>query len=152
MRMLILFAICILFLGSCQEGAFFERNTVIPNLSWDYDFKPVYEINVQDKNVQYDVFVNMRHTAYYPYSNIYFFLHEKGPGIGEKTTRYEFNLAQPDGRWIGRSAGNLYEQTKLLKEGLSFPDTGKYVFTLEQNMTENPLRGINDVGIKIIKR
>lgn len=152
MRVLFLLVGSIIFLGSCQEGAFFERNTVIPNLSWDYDFKPSYTVNVQEPGGQYDLYINLRHTVYYPFSNIYFFLHEKGPGIGEKTTRYEFSLAAPDGQWKGNSAGNLYEQSKLLKRNISLPDTGTYSFTLEQNMTENPLRGVNDVGIKLIKK
>jgi len=53
---------------------------------------------------------------------------------------------------LGNSAGNLYGQTVLLRENFTFPDTGKYVFSVGQSMRENPLRGINDVGIKIIKR
>jgi gliding motility-associated lipoprotein GldH len=61
-------------------------------------------------------------------------------------------LAESDGRWLGNSAGNLYGQTVLLRENFTFPDTGKYVFSVGQSMRENPLRGINDVGIKIIKR
>jgi len=61
-------------------------------------------------------------------------------------------LAETDGRWLGNTAGNLYEQSKLLIDDFTFPDTGKYVFSIQQNMRENPLRGINDVGIKLIKK
>ncbi len=153
MKAVIMLFITMIFLASCQENVpFYEKNTVIPNVSWDYNFKPAYTVEITDKDAQYDVYINLRHAVSYPFSNIYVFLHEEGPGMANKSTRYEFSLAEPDGRWIGKSAGNLYEQTKLLKEGLSFPDTGKYSFSFEQNMAENPLRGVNDVGIKLIKR
>ncbi len=119
---------------------------------WDYDFQPQYTIDVDDKQARYDIFVNIRHNAYYPYHNLFLLLHEKGKGLRDTAFRYELQLAEDEGKWLGNSAGNLYEQSALVKENVSFPDTGKYTLSLEHNMHENPLRGINDVGIKIIKK
>ncbi|MVZ65848.1 gliding motility lipoprotein GldH [Sphingobacterium sp. DK4209] len=147
-----LFFILTLLVSSCQDGYFFEKNIDIPNQSWEYKNKPAFEVQITDKNVKFDVYVNLRHNAYYPFSNIYLLLHEKGKGLKDTAYRHEIKLAELDGRWTGRSAGNLYEQSVLIKESYSFPDTGKYKFSIEQNMRENPLHGVNDVGLKLIKK
>src|SRR5690606_41874422 len=65
---------------------------------------------------KYDLFINLRHTAYYPYSNFSFGIKQKGLGIQDSSAHFDIKLAETDGRWIGASAGNLYEQTKLLQE------------------------------------
>jgi len=145
-------AIVVLLLTSCQEGAFYEKNSVIPGQLWDNGFKPEFQVEVKDKQDKYSLFFNIRHTAYYPYSDFSFHVQQKGKGIQDSVYHYEIKLAEADGRWLGNSAGNLYEQTKLISENLSFPDTGKYVFSIGQSMRDNPIRGINDVGIKIIKK
>ncbi|WKK58630.1 gliding motility lipoprotein GldH [Sphingobacterium sp. BN32] len=147
-----LFLMFIFLLNSCQEGYFFEKNTDIPKQSWDYKNKPAFDVHITEPRTKFDVYVNLRHNAYYPFSNIFILLHEKGKGLKDTAYRHEVKLAELDGRWTGKSAGNLYEQSILVKENFTFPDTGKYVFSIEQNMRENPLHGINDVGLKLVKK
>ncbi len=152
MKIITPFILVVLLLSACQQGHFYEVNKEIKGQRWDYDSQPAFDVTITDKGAKYDVYVNLRHTAYYPFSNLFFLLHEKGKGLKDTAYRHEFHLAELDGRWTGESAGNLYEQSVLVKENFSFPDTGKYVFSVEQNMRENPLPGINDVGLKLIKR
>lgn len=147
-----LFFMLVFLLSSCQEGYFFEKNIDIPKQSWDYNNKPAFDVQIAAPNTKFDVYVNLRHNAYYPFSNIFILLHEKGKGLKDTAYRHEVKLAELDGRWTGKSAGNLYEQSILVKENFTFPDTGKYVFSIEQNMRENPLHGINDVGLKLIQK
>lgn len=152
MRRTLCIALVTMFLASCQQGPFYEKNTVIPGQLWEDGFKPEFEVDIKEAKSTYELYFNTRHTAYYPYSNFSFLLRAKGKGLADSSLRYELKLAEGDGRWIGGSAGNLYEQSQLLSERFTFPDTGKYVFSIEQNMSDNPLRGINDVGIKLIKK
>jgi len=151
MRGIFIIAILSLLLGSCQQGSFFEKNIVIPNQSWDYEFKPEFKIDVKDPKAHYDLFLELRHTANYSYSNIFVLVHQKH-STKDSSNRFELKLAELDGRWTGKSAGSLYEQSMLIKENMQFPDTGLYVIHLEQNMRDNPLKGINDVGLKLIKK
>lgn len=151
MRGIFIISTLCLLLGSCQQGSFFEKNIVIPNQSWDYDFKPEFKIDVKDPKAHYDLFLELRHTASYSYSNI-FVLVQQDRSPKDSSNRFELKLAELDGRWTGKSAGSLYEQSKLIKENIQFPDTGLYVIHLEQNMRDNPLKGINDVGLKLIKK
>lgn len=147
-------AICLIsyLFSACTSDAYFEENRVITNRSWEYSEIPSFEVQIDDNTVKYDVYINLRHTNKYDFSNIFLLLHEKGKGLKDTAYRKEIKLAELDGRWIGKSSGSLYHIQHLAKENFTFPDTGKYIFRIEQNMRVNPLLDISDVGIKVIKK
>jgi len=119
---------------------------------WPYHTVPKIKVHITDKNAAYDVFLNLRHHRQYQYSNIFVRIHETNPRGIHKKERRELKLAEKDGKWTGSSAGSLYAHQALIHENYSFPDTGIYTFAIEQNMQDNPLMNINDVGIKVIKK
>jgi len=137
---------------SCGYDAFYEQNKPITNRSWTYDDKAEFPIHITEKQAKYDVFINLRHGPDYDFSNIFVLLHQKGPQLTDTAYRKEIPLAQLDGRWLGKSAGTLYEVQYLAHPNFVFPDTGVYTFVLEQNMRQNPLIDISDVGIKLVKK
>ncbi len=63
--------------------------------------------------------------------------------------RQEFQLAMPDGEWLGNGSGNLFSYQLIYKENYKFASTGKYNLIVEQNMRDNPLKAISDVGIYV---
>jgi gliding motility-associated lipoprotein GldH len=93
--------------------------------------------------------LNLRHTGDYKYSNIFILVHEISPEGKTITERKEVKLALPDGEWLGKGSGNLYSYQVLVKSKYRFAKKGNYVFQLEQNMRDNPLREVSDVGIRI---
>ena len=137
---------------SCTNNAYFEDNKEILNQSWDYNQQPDFTVKIEDNKSKYDLYVNIRHTNQYDYSNLYILLHEKGKSIRDTSYRKEIKLAELDGKWTGKSSGTLYETQFLAKSNITFPDTGLYTFAIEQNMRINPLLEINDVGIKLVKK
>lgn len=151
----ILFGICFImavFTGSCTDSAYFEQNKSIENRSWEYNNSPKFDVTIDDTDARYDVFINLRHGGGYDFANIFVLLHQKGPQLLDTAYRQEISLAQLDGRWLGRSAGALYEVQHLAHRDFMFPDTGIYTFTIEQNMRQNPLLDVSDVGIKLVKK
>ncbi len=141
----------ILFAG-CTSDIFYQVNKPIENHSWTYAQIPTFTIPITDKSRPFDIWVNIRHTGEYNYSNLFLLVHQKGPGNRDTTYKHELPLAQQDGRWLGANAGNLYENQFLLKENYLFPDTGTYSIAIEQNMRENPLREVTDVGVQLIQK
>lgn len=139
-------------LSACDNQAIFDQNTTITNRSWSYDQKPTFVVDVKDSTAKYNVYINLRHTSEYDYSNLFLLLHQKGSQIQDTAYRKEIKLAELDGKWLGKSAASLYEIEYLAKENFIFPDTGKYTYAIEQNMRENPLKNIADVGIKVVKQ
>lgn len=142
----------VLVFSACHHNAIFDQNIPIKNRSWSHDQRQQFTVHVSDSTVNYNIYINLRHSNEYDYSNLYLLMSEKGNKLQDTTYRKEIKLAEPDGRWIGKSAASLYEIEYLAKENYTFPDTGKYTFTLEQNMRENPLKNIVDIGIKVIKK
>ncbi|MFD2553154.1 gliding motility lipoprotein GldH [Sphingobacterium tabacisoli] len=139
-------------LVSCTNSAVYEKNQPIPDRAWSYEKKPQFDVHIADSKARYNIYINLRHSNEYSFSNIFVLLHEKGAKLVDTAYRKEIPLAQLDGRWFGNSAGSLYEVQYLAKENFVFPDTGVYTFAVEQNMRENPLKDIVDVGIKVVKQ
>lgn len=147
-------AICLLsyVFAACTSDTYYEVNKPISDRSWEYNQTPSFDILIDDNSAKYDIYINLRHTNKYDFSNIYVLLHEKGKGLKDTAYRKEIKLAELDGKWVGKSSGNLYQIQQLAKENFSFPDTGTYTFSIEQNMRVNPLLDVNNVGIKVIKK
>lgn len=153
MRFYLTISTCFLGLASlitsCTDTAIVDRNIAIPGHTWRYDEQPSITAHIIDTATRYHIYINLRHTSDYKYSNVFVLLHQQRPGGKDTTERFELQLAEPDGRWLGSGTGSMYTHQQLVKESVRFPDTGIYVFAIEQNMRENPLREVTDVGIRI---
>ncbi len=145
------FLISLLFISCRDTNAIIDTNSQITNRSWSYVNKIKVKATIPDQKLAYNIYVNLRHTAEYPYSNIFLLIRMKGPDNQVITERKEFKLALPDGEWLGKGSGNLYSYQLPFKEGFYFPQKGDYYFEIEQNMRNNPLREITDVGLRIEK-
>ena len=138
----------VLFIG-CNEKAVVDANKEISSRNWSYIKKVSIPVKIEDVNTSYNLYMNLRHTADYKYSNIFVLIHQVNPGGKRTTERKEFQLAYPDGEWLGSGAGNLYTYQLLFREKYKFPFPGTYVFEFEQNMRDSPLREIRDVGMRV---
>ncbi|SFC34891.1 gliding motility-associated lipoprotein GldH [Parapedobacter composti] len=134
---------------SCTDSALLDQYLAIPGNAWDYHEKPEIVARITDTVQPYHIYLNFRHTPDYKYANVYVLLHQTLPDGRDTTERIELPLALSDGRWLGKGGGSVYTHQVLIKEGVRFPDTGTYVFTLEQHMRENPLREVTHVGMRI---
>lgn len=142
---------------ACNErAALVDQYESIPNREWHYDFRPEVLLRVDDIEQPYKLWINLRHAQNYRYSNLYLLLQQQAiweNGLAtaspEPIKRVELQLAQPDGRWLGRQSGNLYSYRELAVDRYFFPDTGWYKISLEQNMRDNPLAGVVSAGLRI---
>ena len=136
-------------LFACNDNAVIDTSKEINEHRWSYDNKVTFPVKIEDASKAYNIYFNLRHTAEYRYSNIFILLHQGGSGMKPVIERREFQLAYPDGEWLGSGSGNLYSYQLLIKENYRFPKAGTYSFKFEQNMRNNPLREISDVGIRV---
>lgn len=146
------FLFCFLFFISngCINNSGYEKNISINKYLWDYQQVPEFKIHVQNTNQYIDVFLNLRHTSMYKYSNLSLLIEEIDPKNQVKKYHLELQLSDSDGRWRGVGAGNILSHQLRFIENHLLADTGTYVFKVKQNMSINPLPEIVDVGIKII--
>ncbi|MFM6975266.1 MAG: gliding motility lipoprotein GldH [Sphingobacteriaceae bacterium] len=138
--------------SACENpDALLDEQLPIANAEWTY-IKPVrIKVKIEDNRIPYHVFINLRHTADYKYANIFIRIRQINPDRKLITLRKEFRLANADGEWLGTGSGNLYSYLLPLYAKYRFPAKGTYVFELEQNMRDNPLKEITDVGLRVEK-
>lgn len=150
LKLLLLLYLPILALQSCvDKNVKVDTYEAIPKLNWTYVNPIKATINVTDSTQAYNIYVNFRHTADYKYANIWLRFHIIGPNQKDVPVRQEFQLAMPDGHWLGNGSGNLFSYQLIYKEKYKFAGIGKYTLIVEQNMRDNPLKAISDVGIFI---
>jgi gliding motility-associated lipoprotein GldH len=137
---------------SCQDTqTITDNNFEITGLNWSYTEKIQVPVVIENADLRYNLYVNLRLTSKYKYSNIFLLIHIMGPDGKKITERKEFVLALPDGEWLGSGSGNLYSYQMPFKENYKFPVKGKYIVELEQNMRDNPLDYVSDAGVRVEK-
>ena len=141
-----------LFVSGCTDpNAVLDKSTEIDNHNWSYVNLIKYDVKIDDTAIPYNIYLNLRVTADYRYSNIFVLFHQTGPDKKPSATRLEFKIANADGEWLGKGSGNLYNYQMLFRSGYKFPAKGVYHFEIEQNMRDNPLHEVSDVGLRVEK-
>jgi gliding motility-associated lipoprotein GldH len=149
-NLLLLIVTAMLFIA-CNEGAIVDTFETVPNKNWTY-IKPIKaNITLEDSTKAYNIYVNFRHTTDYKYANIWLRFHVIGPKLKDEPLRQEFQLAESSGVWLGSGSGNLFSYQLIFKENYKFPSKGKYTIMVEQNMRDNPLKEVSDVGVRIVE-
>lgn len=139
---------CIAFV-SCNKNVVFSEYTKIPEEGWKSENKLTYTVDITDNKPYHNVFLTVRHADSYPFSNLFVFLTTTYPNGKISVDTLECVLANKKGEWQGDGAGDLWDNKIPLKQNLIFPQTGKYIFTFEQGMRQNPVPLILDFGMVI---
>ena len=141
--------LCFLLFSCVRNDAVVDTHQPIPKHHWSYLNKVQVPFQITDTTLRYNLYINLRHTSNYKYSNIFFLIHMISPGGKKTVERKEFTLALPDGEWLGKGSGNVYSYQLPYKSSYKFSKPGKYVLVIEQNMRDNPLREVTDAGIRL---
>ncbi len=140
-------------LVGCARHVVFQEDAKVPDGIWQREWKPQFTFQVDDTIAQRNIFLDIRHTGDYPFSNLYLFATLQQPDGTQLTDTVECILADPAGRWYGKGAGFIFSdrfQAHILyKVNNRFPAKGNYSLTLEQAMRTDELPGVIDVGISV---
>jgi gliding motility-associated lipoprotein GldH len=148
----LLWSASLLMLAGCKDpNAVIDQNTEVANHNWTYLNKFKFAFKIDDEKPGYNLYMNLRVTGDYKYSNLFVLITQSGPGIKSAVKRYEMRLANKDGEWLGKGSGNLYSYQEPFLINHKFPAKGTYTFVIEQNMRDNPLREVSDVGLRVEK-
>ena len=137
--------------GCTDPKAITDQNTEIANNNWSYVNKISHSVTITDETIPYNLYLNLRVTANYKYANLFVLIKQVNPDKKASAVRYEFKLANADGEWLGSGSGNIYSYQVPFVKGYKFPAKGIYRFEIEQNMRDNPLHEVSDVGLRVEK-
>lgn len=138
-------------MASCHQGNFYFEEVAKVENSWkSNDFK-TFKVPVKNAKHEYTMYFIMRNNNEYPYSNIYLFTELKSPSGEVVADTLEYQLAYPNGEWMGFGMGEIKQNTLVYKEKLALKDTGIYEINVSQAMREIDLTGIEDISLMIEK-
>lgn len=149
--MLVFFPFILFFLAGCSKGVVFDNNKSIESDVWKSDQVIRFDVPVEDTVHIYKFYLNLRNTTSYRYANIFLFIDSTFPDGKQARDTVECILADPSGKWLGKGISNIRDNQVLLRRGLRFPQKGNYIFEFEQAMREQELKGIMDIGLRIVR-
>jgi gliding motility-associated lipoprotein GldH len=147
----LILTLLILALAACDPNRTYEEHIAIDKGVWIASNKLEFTVLVSDTQSPYNVYMTIRNSPDYSYSNLYLFLTTVFPDQHIARDTVELTLADYDGRWLGSGMGSVKFSRFLFKQGVRFPQTGNYRFIVEQAMRTKELAGILDFGFRIEK-
>jgi gliding motility-associated lipoprotein GldH len=140
---------------SCDSNRVFDAYKSVPN-KWHKDSIIEFNITPPDSILPYDLFVNIRNTSDYKYSNLFLIVEMNFPNGKVVNDTLEYLMTKPNGAFLGTGFSDVKENKLWYKEGVIFSETGEYKVKIQHAMRENGnikgvenLEGITDVGFRI---
>jgi gliding motility-associated lipoprotein GldH len=151
MKKFLIFVLPALLLISCDSGKVFQRFEDIPNNVWTKENTITFEVDIQDTAPAYDVELAVRHSIYYVWANIVVHLNVQYPSGEVRTKEVEFFVRNTDGSFKGEGAGDLFDINFPWMEDVTFPEKGKYIFTVQNAMPQVETEDVMQIGLIVRK-
>ncbi|NJB71555.1 gliding motility-associated lipoprotein GldH [Saonia flava] len=149
----------VVFVSSCNDGkTLFSEYNGTENGSWSKDGIVEFNYSNMDTINPHNLFINIRNDNTFAYSNLFLIAELNYPNGETVKDTLEYEMAFPDGQWMGKGYGSIRENKLWYKENIVFPVSGVYNVQLSHAMRKNGnvegvinLEGITDVGFQIEK-
>lgn len=145
-------------LYACDEERVFEQNKDISNHRWHKDSTLHFQVEIDDADIPYHIYYNIRNAVSYPAQNIYLHIDvQDSTGRSLSTDLNNIELFDPKtGKPYGDGLGDIFDHRVLVLENFEFPYAGPYQIEVQHRMRdkimeENQLPGIISAGIRIEK-
>lgn len=148
---LILFFLFIM-ASSCQRGKIYQEYYKFDNYTWQRFDKVKFEIPVEEDGFSGDIVFTVRHITQYPYPNLPIYIILNTPSGEERIIEKDIKLKDPDGKFKGSVAGDLWDFEEVLWPSFYFSETGVYTIEIENLIPKMGIAGLMDIGIYVKKR
>lgn len=139
---------------SCDPGRVYDKNEDFSNRYWAVDEKPQFEFEIENADISYDLYANVRNEVSYANANIYFtyYLSDTTGKLLEKKLVSEFLFDRKTGKPFGNSVlGDIYDHRIPVLKKYVFKNPGRYIMRYEHFMRTDSLPGILSVGLRVVK-
>jgi gliding motility-associated lipoprotein GldH len=152
--LLILVSVAVLF--SCNDDLVKSEYRATEGGAWSKDKTFEFSFSEIDTVQEHNLFITVRNDATFPYSNLFLIAELEAPTGETVKDTLQYQMALPDGTWLGKGYGSIKENKLWYKENIVFPVSGVYNLRVSQAMRKNGsvngvvnLEGITDVGFEI---
>lgn len=149
-KLFIGFLVVFAFLSSCDEGVVYYRFHSIKNSNWNQataDF--LIDSLTVDPDKRYDIVLEIVNNNQYLYQNIWLLVQQNITDTTFVSDTVEITLADSHGKWLGKGSAGLYQLSVPYKASVALDSTRAYLVRIRQVMKDNPIKGIEKVGVLI---
>lgn len=150
MRKALLLAITSLLLVACQQDVVYTHFDAVPAAQWSADSAMVFHPVVDDSINHYRMHINIRHTDRYAYQNLWLFVDVTQDSLLLRRDTIEAQMANDKGEWYGAGLSK-FTLPMIYLDDVELT-RGEYTITIHQGMREETLKGITEVGLKVVKQ
>ena len=137
---------------SCAEGEVYYRFHHIGKGRWYRDSTIVFSIDSVGLHPakRYDVTLEITTNRAYPYRDVWMLVNQNLTDTLFRSDTLHYRLADDYGRWLGSGAGGLNQLSLPYLSSVHLVTPYPYKVLIRQIMTDDPLTGIEKVGIKVV--
>ena len=153
-RIGVLILLCFVFV-SCDSNQVFDSYKTVSN-GWPKDEVVEFEVIPPDTLNAYDLFINIRNSSEYKYSNLFLIVEMDYPNGKVQKDTLEYRMTTPEGDFLGTGFSDVKENKLWYKQGEVFKESGTYFIKITHAMRRNGtvsglenLEGVLDVGFRI---
>lgn len=148
MKRYLLFIFLLLF-AACNSASVFEEYQELSNETWNRYHVLEFTTNLPDSGL-YEVRLCLRHTTDYEMANLWCFISTRSSLHTELKDTVNLKIAETDGKWLGQGNTIKAIEQGIDKNPVILPQ-GRVIFRIEQGMRIDNMKGIKNVGIKVLK-
>ena len=155
---LFLVIISCFFITSCDSNAVFDKYASAPN-EWHKDSIVSFNFKAPDTLENYNLFVNLRNTNDYKFSNLFLIVELNYPNGKAVKDTLEYKMAAPNGELLGTGFSDVKENKLWFRgfnESFKFNEEGDYAVNIQHAMRNNGdvngienLEGITEIGFRV---
>lgn len=136
---------------ACNSNNTYKHYESLENYEWKRDNAIEFDVTIDDTTNNYDVYLAIRHTSYYPYANLLVNITSYDPDKNMRSLDFEFFLRDNNGNFKADGAGDIWDIDFLTYEDISYPKPGTYKYIVSNYMPYVSTPDIMEVGL-IVKK
>ena len=137
--------------NSCNTLDVYEKIVSFPDHQWKNSVRPGFTFTIEDTVASYNVFIIFRHEDAYHFNNLWLNISTQAPRDTVKNQLINIPLADNKKGWLGTGMDDVFDHRARITRSPIKLKKGNYIFTLRQNMREEPLQFVLNAGIRIEK-
>lgn len=141
------------FLSSCTEGEEYYFYNHIKESKWFSDSVLLFHLDSVRFNpqIEYSFSLELATTGLYPYREIWLEITHNLTDTIMQTDTLKHELTDDYGRWLGGGSGGINQSSLQIINNVHLDSARVYNLSINHLMSDNPLNGVEKVGIKIIQ-
>lgn len=144
--------ICLLFmLQSCGTLDVYEKTVFFSDHQWKGSNKCSFNFDITDTTSLYNIYIVLRHEDAYHFNNIWLRVTTQAPRDSALVQMIDVPLADNKKGWLGTGMDDVIDHRARITRSPVRLRKGNYLFTLQQNMREEPLQFVLNAGIRVEK-